>query len=25
MWGDPFGLGYEYPYMVYPDGSITGL
>lgn len=25
MWGDPFGLGYEYPYMVYPDGSITTL
>ena len=25
MWGDPFGLGYEYPYVVYPDGSITGL
>lgn len=23
MWGDPFGLGYEYPYFVYPDGSIT--
>lgn len=25
MWGDPFGLGYEYPYMVYPNGEITGL
>ena len=25
MWGDPFGLGYEYPYMVYPDGSIATL
>ena len=25
MWGDPFGLGYEYPYMIYPDGSISGL
>ena len=25
MWGDPFGLGYEYPYMVYPDGEIIGL
>ncbi len=25
MWGDPFGLGYEYPYFVYPDGSITGF
>lgn len=25
LWGDPFGLGYEYPYMVYPDGSITTL
>ena len=25
MWGDPFGLGYEYPYMVYPNGEIIGL
>lgn len=25
MWGDPFGLGYEYPYMVYPNGEITSL
>lgn len=25
MWGDPFGLGYEYPYMVYPNGEITTL
>lgn len=25
MWGDPFGLGYEYPYVVYPNGEITGL
>ena len=25
MWGDPFGLGYEYPYVVYPDGTITTL
>ena len=25
LWGDPFGLGYEYPYMVYPDGSIATL
>lgn len=25
MWGDPFGLGYEYPYNVYPDGSISTL
>ena len=25
MWGDPFGLGYEDPYFVYPDGSITGF
>lgn len=25
MWGDPFGLGYEYPYMVYPDGEIITL
>lgn len=23
MWGDPFGLGYEYLYIVYPDGTIT--
>lgn len=23
MWGDPFGLGYEYPYVVYPNGEIT--
>lgn len=23
MWGDPFGLGYEYPYIVYPNGEIT--
>lgn len=23
MWGDPFGLGYEYPYFVYPNGEIT--
>ena len=25
MWGDPFGLGYEYPYVVYPNGEITTL
>lgn len=25
VWGDPFGLGYDYPYMVYPDGSIATL
>lgn len=25
MWGDPFGLGYDYPYMIYPDGEIIGL
>lgn len=25
MWGDSFGLGYEYPYMVYPNGEITTL
>lgn len=25
MWGDPFGLGYDYPYMVYPNGEITSL
>lgn len=25
MWGDPFGLGYEYPYIVYPNGEITTL
>ena len=25
LWGDPFGLGYEYPYMVYPNGEIIGL
>lgn len=25
MWGDPFGLGYDYPYMIYPDGEIITL
>ena len=25
MWGDPFGLGYDYPYMVYPNGEIITL
>lgn len=25
MWGDPFGLGYDYPYMVYPNGEIISL
>lgn len=25
MWGDPFGLGYEYPYVVYPNGEITSF